>query len=127
MSARVVHFEIPFDDGDRARAFYTDIFGWQTEHLPGMGYTLVRTGPTDPASGPTEPGFINGGMFERTADFPGTGPTVVVDVPAIDEALQRIEAAGGKTVSPRTAVGDMGFAAYVTDPEGNLVGLWENP
>ncbi|TCI99675.1 VOC family protein [Aeromicrobium sp. IC_218] len=126
MSGRVVHFEIPFDDGDRARAFYAEIFGWHTEHMPGMGYTLLQTGPTDGASGPTEPGFINGGMFERTADFPGTGPNVVVDVPDIDATLQRIEAAGGKAVGARTPVGDMGFAAYFTDPEGNLIGLWEN-
>jgi hypothetical protein len=28
-------------------------------------------------------------------------------------------------VAPKTAVGDMGFAAYFTDPEGNVVGLWE--
>ena len=28
MSGRVVHFEIPFDDGDRARAFYQEAFGW---------------------------------------------------------------------------------------------------
>ena len=55
MSCRVVHFEIPFDDGDRARAFYGDAFGWE------MDYTIVMTGPTDEQSGPTEPGFINGG------------------------------------------------------------------
>jgi predicted enzyme related to lactoylglutathione lyase len=28
MSGRVVHFEVPFDDGDRARAFYQNAFGW---------------------------------------------------------------------------------------------------
>ncbi len=27
MSGRVVHFEIPYDDGDRARAFYAQAFG----------------------------------------------------------------------------------------------------
>ncbi|WP_019146271.1 VOC family protein [Aeromicrobium massiliense] len=126
MTGRVVHFEIPFDDGDRARAFYTEVFDWHVEHMPGMGYTLVRTGPTEQASGPTEPGFINGGMFERTDDFPGKGPNIVVDVADIDATLRRIEAAGGRAVGERTPVGDMGFAAYFTDPEGNLIGLWEN-
>ena len=29
MSGKVVHFEIPFDDGERARAFYGETFGWQ--------------------------------------------------------------------------------------------------
>ena len=60
MTGRVVHFEIPFDDGDRARSFYGDAFGWQIMQMPEMGYTIVMTGPTDQESGPTEPGFING-------------------------------------------------------------------
>lgn len=126
MSNKVVHFEIPYDDGDRARAFYGDAFGWQLMPMPDMGYTMVTTGPTDPEKGATEPGFINGGMFERTEDFPGKGPNIVVDVPSIDEALRKVEGAGGKVVRGRTQVGDMGFTAYLTDTEGNLVGLWEN-
>jgi predicted enzyme related to lactoylglutathione lyase len=31
----------------------------------------------------------------------------------------------GKIGRSKEAVGDMGFAAYFTDTEGNLVGLWE--
>ena len=125
MTGKVVHFEIPFDDGDRARSFYGDVFGWQTMLMPDMGYTIVTTGPSDPETGPTEAGFINGGMFERSDDFPGTGPTVVIDVPSIDDALQRVGAAGGTVLAGRTPVGEMGFSAYFTDPEGNLIGLWE--
>lgn len=126
MTGRVVHFEIPFDDGERASGFYREAFGWQVMPVPGMSYTMVMTGPSDPEQGPTEPGFINGGMFERSAEFPGKAPNLVIDVPSIDEALRTIEAAGGATVSARMAVGDMGFAAYFTDTEGNMVGLWES-
>ena len=32
---------------------------------------------------------------------------------------------GGSTVSGRQEVGDIGYAAYVRDSEGNLLGLWE--
>lgn len=126
MSDKVVHFEIPYDDGDRARTFYSDTFGWQLMPMPDLGYTLVTTGPTDPEKGATEPGFINGGMFERTADFPGKAPNIVIDVTSIDEALRKVEEAGGTVVRDRTQVGEMGFTAYFTDTEGNLVGLWEN-
>ena len=125
MTGRVVHFEIPFDDGDRARKFYADTFGWQLMPMPEMGYTIVMTGPTDQQSGPTEPGFINGGMFERSEQFPGKGPNVVIDVPSIDDALKKVAEAGGSTAGEKMAVGDMGFAAYFTDTEGNLIGLWE--
>jgi uncharacterized protein len=65
-------------------------------------------------------------MFERSAEFAGKAPNIVIDVASIDEALRKVEAAGGKTVSERMAVGDMGFAGYFTDTEGNLMGLWEN-
>ena len=125
MSGKVVHFEIPFDDGDRARTFYREAFGWQVTTLPDMDYTMVTTGPSDPEKGPTEPGFINGGMFQRSEQFEGKAPNIVIDVPSIDEALRGIAAAGGKTVTEKMPVGDMGFAGYFTDTEGNLMGLWE--
>jgi len=123
MSGRVVHFEIPFDDGNRARAFYSEAFGWDVSEMPEMDYTMVSTGPTEDA-GPTEPGFVNGGMAQRGDSF--TAPTVVIDVEDIDEALTKIESLGGATLLTKTPVGDMGFSAYFRDPEGNAVGLWQN-
>jgi predicted enzyme related to lactoylglutathione lyase len=123
MSGRVVHFEIPYDDGDRARGFYSEAFGWQLQSMPGMGYTLVMSGPSGD-SGPTEPGFINGGMMSRD-DSPSAAPILVVDVDSIDDTLHRIGQLGGKTLRGREPVGDMGFAAYLADPEGNVIGLWE--
>ena len=123
MSGRVVHFEIPFDDGDRARDFYREAFGWEMQSMPDMGYTLVSTGPNG-EQGPSEPGFINGGMLSRT-DSPSAAPVLVVDVDSIDDTLTSIGRLGGKTLRGREPVGDMGFAAYLADPEGTVVGLWE--
>ncbi len=123
MSGRVVHFEVPFDDGDRARGFYKEAFGWQLMEMPEMSYTIVMSGPSND-QGPTEPGYINGGMLSRQ-QAATSGPVVVVDVDSIDDALERIGGLGGSTVVVKTPVGDMGFAAYFTDPEGNVVGLWE--
>ena len=126
MSGKVMHFEIPFDDGDRARGFYEKVFGWQMMPIPEMDYTMVSTGPSDPETGPTEPGFINGGMFQRSDEFPGKGPGIVIDVASVDEALRAAEEAGGTKVTDRAPVGDMGFTGYFTDTEGNLVGVWES-
>ena len=124
MTGRVVHFEIPFDDGDRARSFYADAFGWNVMHLPDMGYTMVSTGPTDEQGPPSEPGFINGGMLHREA--PVGSPVITVDVEDIDGTLEKIEKLGGTTVIAKQAVADMGFSAYFKDSEGNLMGLWQN-
>jgi predicted enzyme related to lactoylglutathione lyase len=123
MSGRVVHFEIPADDIERARSFYRDAFGWQMTTMPEMDYTLVGTTPADQSGMPTEPGAINGGMLARQG--PIQTPVVTVDVDDIDQALVRIEQLGGKTVLGRQAVGEMGFSAYFSDSEGNLIGLWQ--
>ncbi len=121
MNGRVVHFEVPFDDGDRARAFYQNAFGWDITPMPEMSYTLVSTGPSG-EQGPTEPGYISGGMMDRDEVF--KGPIITVAVDDIDGALAKVEEQGGKTVRPRQEMGEMGSIAYFTDTEGNLMGLW---
>jgi predicted enzyme related to lactoylglutathione lyase len=50
MTARVVHFEVPFDDADRALAFYRDVFDWEIQPMPEMNYNMVSTGITASAS-----------------------------------------------------------------------------
>jgi hypothetical protein len=125
MSDKVVHFEIPADDLDRARAFYGDAFGWTINAIPELGYTIVETTPIDNETNmPTEPGAINGGMMQREA--PITGPVITIGVDDVDAALRRVEELGGKTVLPKQSVAEMGFSAYFSDPEGNVVGLWES-
>ena len=124
MSARVVHFEIPFDDADRAQGFYRDVFDWQIQPMPEMNYTIVSTGPVSDEGMPLEPGYIGGGMMERQA--PLSSPVVTLQVDDIDAALVAIEKHGGSAVGEKLQVGEMGFAAYFNDSEGNIMGLWQN-
>jgi uncharacterized protein len=124
---KVVHFEIPVDDLDRAKDFYGSVFEWQlqTMPMPGGDYTVVMTTPVDEQTQmPTEPGAINGGMMQRDERTPS--PVLTIDVEAIDDALKQVEARGGTTVTPRTPIPGMGAFAYFKDPEGNVLGLWEN-
>lgn len=123
MSGRVVHFEIPADDVGRARDFYHAAFGWDLDPMPELDYTIVRTTASDERGMPAERGAINGGMCRR--EPPVTAPVVTIEVEDVDAALRTVESLGGATVVPRQPVGDMGFAAYFTDSEGNLMGLWE--
>ena len=125
MSGKIVHFEIPFDNGDRARGFYREAFGWNVAEMPEMNYTTATTGPTSEQGMPAEPGFINGGMFNRTETAP-KGPVLTIDVASIDAALGKIEQLGGTKLVGRTEIPNMGFYAYFTDTEGNTMGLWEN-
>jgi predicted enzyme related to lactoylglutathione lyase len=125
MTGRVVHFEVPFSDGARARDFYRQAFGWQLTEMPEMKYTIVSTGPAAENGMPAEPGYIGGGMFEREPAFP-QGPVITIDVESIDDALKTIQSLGGETVGEKSQVGEMGFAAYFKDTEGNIMGLWES-
>lgn len=124
MTGRVVHFEIPADDEERAREFYKSAFGWAITTMPEMGYSMVMTTPADESGMPAEPGSINGGMFAREGEL--KTPIITVDVEDIDAALEKIGSLGGSTVLAKQAVMDMGFAAYFRDPEGNILGLWQN-
>jgi len=123
MTGRVVHFEIPFEDGDRAEAFYRDAFGWNLQSMPGMGYTMVSTGPAGDDGMPSEPGYIGGGMFKGEGEL--RTPVITIDCDDIDAAVTEVERLGGTIVRPVEPVGDFGRAAYFRDTEGNLLGLWQ--
>lgn len=51
---------------------------------------------------------------------------LTIDVDDVDASLKSIEQLGGKPVGEKVPVGDMGFAAYFEDPEGNVIGLWQS-
>ena len=121
---KVVHFEIPFDDKKRAMKFYTEAFGWKLTDLAEMSYVTAETAPVNEKRMPTEPGAINGGLFQRPKEAPY--PTIYVSVSSVDQALKKVQAAGGKVVTARTPIPGMGAYARVTDTEGNIVGLFES-
>lgn len=123
MTGRVVHFEIPYDDRERAELFYADAFGWQIAYLPSLHYSIVQTGPTDDDGRPSGVGYVGGGMLKR--ESPTDRPVIVIEVDDIVSTLERIESLGGVTLLGRQAVGDMGWSAYFKDVEGNLMGLFE--
>jgi predicted enzyme related to lactoylglutathione lyase len=120
----VVHFEVPYDDADRARAFYRDVFGWEIQAMPELDYDFVQTGPQGEDGMPTGPGYIGGGMCRR--EGPVTQPVITLAVDDVGAALERVRASGGSPLGEPAQVGEMGWAAYFTDSEGNLMGLWQS-
>jgi len=123
---KVVHFEIPVDDRARAKEFYASIFDWDVQDSDmggGMVYTTAGTVATDEKMQPKESGAINGGLMDRTSDTPV--PVITIQVDSIDDSLKKVDAGGGSTIQPRTAIPDMGAFAYFKDSEGNVMGLWE--
>lgn len=124
----LVHFEIPVNDMARAKQFYGDIFGWRLTDWPmpdGSPYVGVHTTEIDEKTRvPLKPGAINGGMVQRSAKVPH--PVFAITVSSIDETTKKVTAAGGTVIMPKMDMMGMGFYSYVKDPEGNVIGLWED-
>ncbi len=121
--AKVVHFEIPFDNKARATKFYADTFGWELADMPEMNYVSARTVDVDDQFMPKEPGAINGGLTPRPAEAPV--PVIYVDVPSVEQAIAQVTANGGTVVTPLTPIPGMGAYARVKDTEGNVIGLYQ--
>ena len=119
---KIVHFELPADNVERAKEFYEKMFGWKIEKVPDMDYWMISTVEVGEDRKPVEPGAINGGMFKREA---GDVPVVIADVPSVDEYLEKAVSLGAKIHIEKRSVGEFGWYAQIEDTEGNVMGIWE--
>ncbi len=127
----IVHFEIPVKNLDAARKFYGPTFGWKLQDWPmpdGSVYVGVHTTPIDEKTRmPLKPGAINGGIMQSIDEVKNVhGAVIAVNVPSIDDKVKQVEKAGGKIVKAKTDIMGMGHYAYISDPDGNVLGLWED-
>ena len=125
MDNTIVHFEIPADNPERAAKFYRDLFGWNIdkwENPNGIEYWLVKTVPTDEQGMPQRPG-VNGGLMPRM--YPSQQPINYISVESVDKAVSKAERLGAKVMMGKTPVPGMGWFAQLTDPEGNVLAVWE--
>lgn len=111
-----VHFEIPADDVDRAKSFYSELFGWNvvpTKGFPDYFSVMVSDDEND----------LHGAMQARQEFAPN--PLFYVGVDSVDETVTKLEGLGGTVAMPKSGVPGMGWLALFRDPEGNLFGLWQ--
>lgn len=113
---RPIHFELPVKDPDRASAFYTSVFGWEVNGWGDVPYWLVTSGPD------SEPG-INGALIARSENF--AMPVLIIGVDDIDAAMEAAEQAGATLAGGKNRVPGVGYSAYLDDPEGNRIGLFQ--
>lgn len=116
--SRIIHFEVPADNPDRAQKFYAQALGWEFTQFGGpMEYWLVKTGSNG------QPG-IDGGLLKR--EQAGQGPVLVAGVASIDQAIAQVTKAGGIPAAPKMAIPGVGYAAYFIDTEGNCFGVFQD-
>lgn len=118
MKHTVVHLEIPAEDVERAKAFYTTLFGWQFSNPPGVeDYWVFETGESGKD--------LAGGMMQRQ-DPSQVGLVNYVNVGSVDEFVAKAQELGGQVIFPKMAVPGMGWFVHCTDTEGNVFALWED-
>ena len=111
-------FEIPVKDLDRAVTFYEKVFDVKLSLEDMAGMKLAMFPFTQDAPGAAG-ALIKGKSYEPSH----AGTVVYFSVQDIPETLRRISANGGKTLMPKTAIGQYGFIAQYEDTEGNRLAL----
>ncbi len=113
-------FEIPVDDFDRAKMFYSRIFDYEMpEMMMGpnrMGFFVFEEGPSQVGGA-----IVKGENFvpsrEGTMVYLGAGDDLSV-------VLMRVDDAGGKVLMEKTQITpEIGYYATFLDTEGNKVAL----
>jgi hypothetical protein len=119
----IVHFEIPADDVEKLKKFYSGLFGWKIEKTPGPAeYWMIETVPVDEKGNAVRPG-VNGGIMKR--QNPEHKPVNYVAVESVDDYVKKIEALGGRMIVSKMEVPGVGWWALALDPEGNQFAILE--
>jgi predicted enzyme related to lactoylglutathione lyase len=120
----IVHFEIPSDNVERSKEFYSDLFGWNIERLPkentpeGIEYWTITTKDENGNNA------VNGGLMKRMMPEQ-QGILNYIHVKSVDEYTTKVEQLGGKINVPKTRIPKMGYFAICSDTEHNTFGLVE--
>lgn len=115
-------FEIGVLDLNRATRFYEAIFDdklipMETEHI------RMRLFPIADMQNGVGGALVDSGGFHKPSLT--EGPLIYLNgSPDLQKVLDRIPAAGGMVMVPKTAISpEYGFMAVFTDTEGNRIGL----
>lgn len=117
MANPFVHVELMTTDLAKAKAFYTGLFDWQLEEIPGMDYTLIKVGEG-----------TGGGMMKTVhPDAPSCWMAyVLVDDAAV--ATEKARKLGATICKEVTEIPGIGWFSVITDPTGATLALWQmNP
>ena len=126
MDNAISWFEIPATDLERATKFYETIFGIQLIPMdfPNM---KMRMFPIDNPMTGIGGALIDSGGFHKPS---GTDGVLIYlnGNPDVQNVLNKVEAAGGKIMVPKTEISpEYGYMAVIIDTEGNRIGLHSVP
>jgi predicted enzyme related to lactoylglutathione lyase len=113
MAGKIVHFEVPAGDADRASGFYSGLFGYQIgdSGMEGIDYRMFQSAEDQ------------GGAI-MPSERPGSGLIVYLDTDDIDASVVKVRDLGG-SADDKQPVPTHGWFASCKDTEGNHFSLWQ--
>jgi predicted enzyme related to lactoylglutathione lyase len=108
-------------DQEAAKAFYSELFGWQTEDMPageGFNYTMCSLDGKSVAAISPQP------QQQRDAGAPPAWNSYIT-VESADETLERAKNLSATVHAPAFDVLDVGRMGVVQDPQGAYFLVWE--
>lgn len=126
MKNAISWFEIPSTDIERAATFYETIFQIKLNPLD-LPNIKMRMFPIDNPMEGIGGAIVNSGGFHKPSAT--DGPLIYLNGnPDVQNVLNKVEAAGGKIMVPKTEISpDYGYMAVFMDTEGNRIALHSVP
>jgi hypothetical protein len=110
--ATIVHFELPSADTDRAKAFWSGVFGWTFGGMTEPFVYLMSEGEEPVAA-----------IFQ--SDQAGSGPIVYMATDDIEATIAKVRDAGGEA-GDKEPIPETGWIARCKDTEGNAFSLFQS-
>jgi uncharacterized protein len=107
----VGHFEIPADNVDGLRSFYSSLFGWEFEQGQTQGYYMIKNAG------------ISGALAQK--ENPQQVSTQFVNVESLEDYVNKAKQLGATVVKDRQEISE-GYYAVLEDPQRNTIGIWQS-
>lgn len=127
MQNAISWFEIGTTDLERATKFYETIFHVKLAPLDLPNIKMRMFPVDDPQAGHVGGALVDSGGFHKPSAT--DGPLIYLNGnPDVQNVLDKVEAAGGKIMVPKTEISpEYGYMAVIIDTEGNRIGLHSVP
>jgi uncharacterized protein len=107
---QVGHFEIPADNVDSLKNFYSSLFGWQFEKGETQGYYMIKNAG------------ISGALTQK--ENPQQVSTQFVNVESIEDYISKSKQLGARVIKDKQEITE-GYYAVLEDPQKNTFGVWQ--
>ncbi len=117
MTSKLKHFAVYIDDMDRAKAFYSNLFGWEFNSYGQSDFPQIKDSSNKDAE------LIGALQSRKYSPLKEKiiGFECSIEVENVDTTIEAVIVNNGKILMPKTAIPYVGWLTKFLDTEGNLV------